>query len=118
MVQTFAKSQPARQLEARARARRLGVRVAVVVPQRHYVTHSQSDAGVTYRLDRTRQGWTCECRGFQYTGCCKHLAGLQRRAEREGWDFHTIAPLSAVPGTAAHEERQARTARGRADLFG
>ena len=32
MVQTFHKTPAARQLEARARAKRLGVRVAVVVP--------------------------------------------------------------------------------------
>ena len=117
MVQTFAKTPAARQLEARARAKRLGVRVAVVVPQRHYVTHSQSEAGSTYRLDRTRHGWTCECQGFQYTGCCKHLAALQRRAEREGWDFAAVAPLAGPPA-GGETERETRRRRALADLYG
>ena len=48
MVKEFSKPQPARQLEARARARTLGVRVAVLVEARRYVTHAQSRPGVTY----------------------------------------------------------------------
>ncbi len=27
---------------------------------------------------------------------CKHLGAVERRAEREGWAFGTIAPLSRV----------------------
>ncbi len=39
----FAKPQAARELEARARARTLGVRVAVVAEASRYVSHSQSE---------------------------------------------------------------------------
>lgn len=95
-MQTFVKPQAARQLEARARAKRLGVRVAVVVEARSYVSASQGAAGKTYRIERCRHGWSCECDGYLYTGVCKHLAGVERRAEREGWDFGRIAPLATV----------------------
>ena len=60
MVSTL-KHQAARQLEARGRAQHLGVRTYVIEPGRHYVSRSQSEPGVRYRLDRTRRGWTCEC---------------------------------------------------------
>lgn len=95
-MQTFSKPRAARQLEARARAKRLGVRVAVVVEARSYVSASQSAPGTTYRIERCRHGWSCECDGYLYTGVCKHLAGVERRAEREGWDFGQIAPLAKV----------------------
>ena len=39
MVKEFSKPQEARQLEARARARTLGVRVAVVVEASRYASH-------------------------------------------------------------------------------
>lgn len=101
MAQTF-KSLPARTLEARNRARKLSVRIEQVVAARHYRTRSQSQAGVSYNLDKGSKGWTCECQGYYFTGCCKHLAGLQRRSEREGWDFGKIAPLPiAFNDTAA-----------------
>ena len=45
MVQTFRKPHEARQCEARARARTLGVRVAVVSEARSYVSNSQSTPG-------------------------------------------------------------------------
>jgi hypothetical protein len=95
-MQTFSKPQAARQLEARARAKRLGVRVAVVVAARSYLSTSQSQPGVAYRIERCRHGWSCECDGFLFTGVCKHLAGVERRAEREGWDFGQVAPLAKV----------------------
>jgi len=93
-MQTFAKPQPARQIEARARAKRLGVRVAVVVEARSYLSASQSAPGTSYRIERCRHGWSCECDGFLFTGSCKHLAAVERRAEREGWDFGQVAPLT------------------------
>src|SRR5215210_4312526 len=82
VARQFSKPQPARQLEARARARTLGVRVAVVVEARRYVTHAQSQRGVTYTVERTPVGWACECLGFYHTGVCKHVAAVQRRSER------------------------------------
>lgn len=95
-MQTFSKPQAARQIEARARAKRLGVRVAVVVEARSYLSASQSTPGTAYRIERCRHGWSCECDGFLFTGSCKHLAAVERRAEREGWDFGQIAPLAQV----------------------
>lgn len=95
-MQTFSKPQAARQVEARARAKRLGVRVAVVVEARSYVSASQREAGKTYRIERCRHGWSCECDGFLFTGICKHLAAVERRAEREGWDFGQIASVAKV----------------------
>ena len=44
MVPIFRKTPTARQPDARVRAKRLGVRIALVVPQRHFVTHRQSEA--------------------------------------------------------------------------
>ncbi|MDQ3549858.1 MAG: hypothetical protein M3439_13680 [Chloroflexota bacterium] len=93
MVQTFSKPQEARQIEARARARRRGVRVSVIDPGNAYNTLSQSLPGTVYTIARTRQGWTCECAGFHYTGGCMHVATVERRAEREGWDFGVIAAI-------------------------
>ncbi len=96
MVKTFSKPQEARQLEARARARTLGVRVEVVSEARHYRTRSQSNPGEVYTLKRTPAGWACSCLGYEHTGCCKHLGQVERRAEREGWVFGHIAPLPRV----------------------
>lgn len=95
-MQTFSKPLAARQVEARARAKARGVRVAVVSEARSYVSISQSQPGSTYRIERSRHGWSCECDGFLFTGCCKHLAAVERRAEREGWGFGTVAPLAKV----------------------
>lgn len=94
-MKTFAKPQPARELEARARAKSLRVRVAVVSEARSYVSISQSQPGITYRIERSRHGWSCECEGYRFTGCCKHLGAVERRSEREGWPFGVVAPLSA-----------------------
>ena len=96
MVKEFSKPAPARQLEARARARTLGVRVEVVSEARRYTTRSQSNPGEVYTIARTPAGWACSCLGFYHTGCCKHLGQVERRAEREGWAFGHIAPLSRV----------------------
>lgn len=96
MERTFSKPPAARQVEARARARQFGVRVAVVSEARRYVTASQSQPGALYAIERTPVGWACSCEGYLYTGCCKHVAAVQRRAEREGWSFGAIAPLSRV----------------------
>lgn len=98
--------------------------MAVIVAGRHYQTASQSRPGLTYRLDRTRAGWQCACDGYRFTGCCKHLAQLARRAEREGWDFGRI-----VPPTPDHEPTppagaldlaatRARKRRALADRYG
>ncbi len=96
MVRTFAKPPAARQLEARARARTRGVRVAVVSEARRYVTASQSQPGALYVIERTPVGWACSCQGYEHTGMCKHLGAVERRAEREGWAFGQVAPLSRV----------------------
>lgn len=81
----------AREVEARARAYDLRVRTAVVVYGKHYQCRSQCDATVTYNVDRTFAGWQCECEGYRWTGCCKHIGQVARRAEREGWAFGKIA---------------------------
>lgn len=94
VARTFSKPQDARQLEARARARHLGVKVAVVVEARKYVAASQSTPGQTYTIERVRAGWVCECEGYLNTGMCKHLGAVERRSEREGWRFGVICPLS------------------------
>ncbi len=135
-MQTFSKPQAARQVEARARAKQLRVRVAVVSEARSYLSVSQSVPGVTYRIERSRHGWGCECDGFRFTGCCKHVAAVQRRAEREGWDFGQIAPLTqdstpafkmnpAPTGTVIpfrprfiEREQPAVASAANADLFG
>ena len=96
MVKTFAKPPAARQLEARARARHLGVRVAVVSEARQYVAASQSVAGDVYSIQRTPVGWACSCEGYEHTGVCKHLGAVERRSEREGWRFGVVAPLATV----------------------
>src|SRR4051794_34611588 len=93
MDQTFSKPQYAREIEARARARRLGVEVRVVAKASVYTSRSQSRRGVRYVQRRTPAGWACTCDGFAHTGCCKHLGQVERRAEREGWDFGAVAPL-------------------------
>ncbi len=82
----------AREIEARSRARDLRVRVYVVEPACCYYTKSQSGDAEGYHVARDVRGdWTCECKGFHYTGCCKHIAQVERRAEREGWTFGHIA---------------------------
>ena len=96
MERTFSKPPAARQLEARDRARALGVKVAVVSEARRYVSASQAQPGTVYAIERTPAGWACSCQGYEFTGCCKHIAAVQRRAEREGWSFGQIAPLSKV----------------------
>lgn len=95
-VQRFSKPQAAREIEARSRARQLGVRVEVVEPGLAYRTMSQSQPGVVYTVTRERHGWACECPGYVYTGCCKHLGQVERRSEREGWVFGRIAPRVAA----------------------
>lgn len=96
MCRQFSKPQEARQIEARSRARVLGVKVAVVVEARRYVSASQSVPGQVYQIERTRHGWVCSCEGFMQTNCCKHLGAVERRSEREGWKFGRIAPLAQV----------------------
>jgi hypothetical protein len=95
-MMTFAKPPAARQCESRARAKARRVRVAVVSEARSYISISQSQAGITYQIARTRHGWGCTCDGYRYTGMCKHLGAVERRSEREGWSFGVIAPPSKV----------------------
>ncbi len=129
MERTFAKPPAARQVEARARARTMGVKVAVVVEARKYVTTSQSHPGTLYTILRTPAGWACECEGYFHTGCCKHLGAVERRAGREGWTFGVIAPLAkveryfplsapATPRATGADERRERGRRAKAELFG
>jgi len=93
MVQTFSKPHAARQIEARGRAKQRGVRINVIEAQQAYSTLSPSQSAVVYTISRTRQGWTCDCDGFHYTGICKHVAAVERRSEREGWVFGKIAAV-------------------------
>lgn len=94
-VQQFSRPQEARQIEARGRARSLGVRVEELERAHAYQTRSQSQPGVIYSLNRTPSGWQCSCAGFIYTGVCKHVAQVERRSEREGWAFGRVAPRPA-----------------------
>lgn len=98
-MQQFSRPQAAREIEARARARELGVRVHVIEPATHYHARSQSQPGAVYDLERTTAGWTCTCPGHTYTGVCKHLGQLERRSEREGWAFGRIAPRPTLAPT-------------------
>lgn len=119
MVKTFSKA-PA--------ARTLGVRVAVVVEARRYVSGSQSQSGTIYAIERTPAGWACSCEGYEHTGVCKHLGAVERRAAREGWAFGQLAALSKVAryfpldlpeNIAAHKPSTRITpAQALADLFG
>jgi hypothetical protein len=95
-MQQFSRPQEARQIEARARAKQRGVRVEVIEPAMAYRTLSQSQPGVVYSITREKAGWRCECPGFVFTGVCKHVAQVERRSEREGWDFGRIAPRLAA----------------------
>ena len=96
MVKPFSKPLAARQIEARSRAKERGVRVAVLVEARRYCAHAQSEPCTVYTTERTPVGWACSCLGYEHTGVCKHLGAVERRAEREGWPFGTIAPLATV----------------------
>ena len=96
MERSFSKPPAARQLEARARARTRGVKVAVVSEARRYVAASQQQPGVVYAIERTPAGWACSCEGFAFTGMCKHLGAVERRSEREGWPFGHVAALAKV----------------------
>ena len=70
--------------------------MAVLVQARCYCAHAQSEPGTVYTIERTPVGWACSCLGYEHTGVCKHIGAVERRAEREGWPFGTIAPLATV----------------------
>ena len=118
MVKTFSKCPEARELEARARAKRRGVKVAAVVHGSRYVSASQSTPGVTYRIERARFGWSCECEGYQFTGMCKHLAAVERRSAREGWSFGTVCPLPGNVTPIRQPLSPERRAAIELDLYG
>jgi hypothetical protein len=80
----------ARRNEDRRGDRTLRVRAEVFAPAPHYLARSQSGQGA-YQIDHTATGWVCACDGYRFTGCFKHVAGVERRAEREGWTFGTTA---------------------------
>ena len=101
----------------------------MVVEASRYVSHSQSEPGVVHTLQRTRDGWCCTCPCFEFTGCCKHLGAVERRAAREGWPFGTICPLSKAPAhfpletdqppaPVSLEDSRARRRAAMADLYG
>jgi hypothetical protein len=87
-----------REIDARARAKKLGVFVTVRLAREWYQSPSQSNPGEIYDLVRTGRGWACTCKGWQFTGLCKHLGALERRAEREGWSygFRVARPITPV----------------------
>jgi len=104
VTRQFSKPLEARQVEARSRAKAKGVRVTVVSVARSYVSISQSQPGITYRIERSRLGWGCACDGYRFTGMCKHVATVQRRSERAGWTFGQVAPLDrAMPGGSTQD---------------
>lgn len=94
MALTYSRPMPARQIEARSRAKTKGVRVEVVDAGRYYTTRSLSRPGLVHHIGRSTQGWQCSCEGYTYTGCCQHIAQVERRSEREGWGFGRIAPIA------------------------
>jgi hypothetical protein len=96
MERSYLKPQEAREIEARARARQLRIRVTVVAEAESYVSSSRSRPGVMYTIQRTPAGWACSCMGYRTSGACKHLGQVERRSEREGWDFGSVAPLHRV----------------------
>jgi len=132
MVKEFSKPQEAREIEARMRAKRLGVRVVVVSEARSYVSASQSQPGAVYQMQRTAAGWVCSCEGYFHTGCCKHLGQVERRAERESWDFGAVCPLhraaryfpltdpatSVAPAVIPFPTQRTSRARLDAELYG
>ena len=83
--------------QERARVRALANRVEVRCIERaeYYTTISQTGMG-KYHLERKQAGWCCTCWGYAHTGMCKHLGQLQRRADREGWNFGRVAPRDEV----------------------
>lgn len=93
---TFSKPPTARQVEARARARERGVKVAVVSEARTYVSASLTRPGTLHAIERTPAGWACSCEGYEHTGMCQHLGAVERRSEREGWRFGQVAALARV----------------------
>jgi hypothetical protein len=93
----------------------LRVRVAVVDRAEAYTTRSQSRPGVRYVMRRTPAGWACSCEGYYHTGACKHLGQVERRSEREGWEFGAVAPLHRV-GRYLPLALPARGARRRATI--
>jgi hypothetical protein len=117
MDRIYLKPQEAREIEARARARQLRIRVAVVDEAQSYTSASRSRPGVTYTIQRTPAGWACSCNGYFHTGACKHLGQVERRSEREGWEFGAVAPLHrvarylplAMPARGARRRTAART---------
>lgn len=96
MALQFSRSQAARQIEARSRAKDLGVRVNVTEPGHIYTSRSQSEPGVVHTISRERDGWHCTCRGYQFTNVCRHIAQVERRSEREGWSFGRVAPRTVA----------------------
>ena len=52
MVNEFSKPQEPREIEARARPRTCGVRVAVLVEARRYCAHAQREPGTVYTIAR------------------------------------------------------------------
>ena len=95
-MKQFSKPVEARFIESQVRSKSLGVKIFVESEGRAYYTKSQSEAVVIYRMTRTSRGWSCECKGYTYSGSCKHLGSLARRAMREGWSFGVIAPRLAA----------------------
>lgn len=83
---------PERRRKALARAKQDGQRVFVYASQSMYTTKSHT-SGEPHVMVRTNEGWVCDCKGYQFSGYCKHLAGVEARAQREGWEFGDPAPL-------------------------
>lgn len=44
-------------------------------------------------------GWTCECKGFQYRGGCRHVTEISKSGERCAWNE------TLEPGVKANEDR-------------
>jgi len=96
MVREFAKPQDAREIEARARARSSGVRMAVIVEARRYCTPARSEPGTTHTIARTPIGWACSCLGYLESTKKSGVPRLCSALQIEGWVFGSIAPLDTV----------------------
>ena len=100
-MQQYSKPHEARFVEAQARSRANTVKLHVKEPQRYYQSRSVSRPGLVHHVTRTPRGWACTCEGWTHHAMCQHVAGLSRRAIREGWaQRFTIAPRELTPHEA------------------
>ena len=55
---------------------------------------SSSQPNTEYLVEAVNDGWTCQCKGFEFRGNCKHIAAVERR-------IRDSQPCTARPRKAA-----------------